>query len=342
MLTGFKRCSLVLAALAVAASSGVSEAQTGLASPDFQERKSALVALAENGESAVPKIARALYDRHFLVRRVAVRLLGERIGAPANDALETALRNFDGYVRKFALAGLEETGKVTLQHLRAALDDRDAVVRAEAVRILGRISPRTEQVTALLYRVGEKETVPVREAFFEAMLGPEEPPGRIDPERIEVTETIQLPIEGWRFRLDPEQVGIGFGVGRGWYREDHDDSDWEVVEIAQHWQSFGHDYQGVGWYRLSFRLPEAARDAGTAIHFEGVDESAWVWVNGSYVGSQDLGPAVWDVPFTLDASSAVRLGEINHLAVRVKNTVKGGGIWRPMSVLFFHKAPEGE
>ena len=78
--------------------------------------------------------------------------------------------------------------------------------------------------------------------------------------------------------------------------------------------------------------PAPAEMKAVELYFRGVDESAWVWLNGKYVGQHDLGPSGWDKPFHLDVTGEILWGKENVLAVRVEDTQYGGGIWRPVSV----------
>ncbi len=65
--------------------------------------------------------------------------------------------------------------------------------------------------------------------------------------------------------------------------------------------------------------------------FEGVDQSAWIWINGHYVGARDIGAAGWNQPFEVDVGDHLRWGEENVLSVRVsKPTGAHGGIWKPV------------
>ena len=68
------------------------------------------------------------------------------------------------------------------------------------------------------------------------------------------------------------------------------------------------------------------------ICFDGVDECAWVWINGRNVGQHDLGPDGWDKPFTLDITEEVRWGERNQITVRVQDSAYAGGIWKPVRI----------
>jgi hypothetical protein len=64
-----------------------------------------------------------------------------------------------------------------------------------------------------------------------------------------------------------------------------------------------------------------------------VDEQAWVWLNGSYVG-QRLGvpEEIWDKPFALDVTDAVQWGAENILTVRVSDFGYAGGLWKPLKI----------
>ena len=145
----------------------------------------------------------------------------------------------------------------------------------------------------------------------------------IAADRIEASLTFPLPRDDWRFRADTRQQGHR----DGWFAVDYDDSGWDDISIEQAWAT---GYIGVGWYRREIELPERPEHMAAELHFEGVDESAWVWVNGVYVGGQDIGAGGWNVPFRVDVTDQVRWGETNQITVRAMNTAAAGGIWRPV------------
>lgn len=142
---------------------------------------------------------------------------------------------------------------------------------------------------------------------------------------------VNLPRGGWRFQLDPE----GQGDSKSWYDPEFDDSDWrEDVPIRVGWQRYlDTPYHGVAWYRNSFAAPEFPEgDIRIELSFLGVDEEAWVWLNGEFVGSHEMGPEGWNIPFQLDVEEVIRPGEENHLAVKVRNSASDGGIWQPVTL----------
>ena len=95
--------------------------------------------------------------------------------------------------------------------------------------------------------------------------------------------------------------------------------------------SLGEDEKLV--YERDFELAEAMGEL-TLLHFGAVDQEAFVWVNGEYVGAHRGGYT----PFTLDITKALRTGS-NRIRVEVVDTTEGsagargkqssnrGGIW---------------
>ena len=98
------------------------------------------------------------------------------------------------------------------------------------------------------------------------------------------------------------------------------------------WQKAGVQYIGVAWYRRTIDLPAKPKHVAVEMRFKGVDECAWVWVNGVYVGDHDLGPTGWDKEFTLDVTKELKWGAKNQITVRAMNTAHAGGIWRPVVI----------
>jgi len=75
-------------------------------------------------------------------------------------------------------------------------------------------------------------------------------------------------------------------------------------------------YHGVAWYWRSFGTPENPHPGGRyLLRFHAVDYMAEVWLNGTLLGRNESP----ETPFILDATTAVRDGDDNLLAVRVLN-----------------------
>ncbi len=268
------------------------------------------------GSLSVPELIRALEDPDVLVKRAAV-LRMERIGKAALPALKKALRNDDALVRRNAALALGTTGPDGLPYLKRALHDRSPMVRQAAIYGLVKIEPRTNETLELIASAAHDEDGFVQQAVVIAQA-----------QYLQVIGEFRLPYEGWKFRTDPDRIGRD----AAWYAVDFDDAGWDDMRTEKSWTQLGYDYIGVSWYRRTVELPENPGGSRALLHFGGVDECAWVWINGHYVGEHDIGPAGWDKPFTLDVSDVIKWGEPNQITVRAMNTAAAGGIWQPVFV----------
>ena len=109
-----------------------------------------------------------------------------------------------------------------------------------------------------------------------------------------------------------------------------DSSAWVPIKAGESWENQGFAYDGAAWYRTEFKVPAAWEKP--VIHFGAVDETAWVYVDGKYVGTHDG----WNSAFTMVIESLAP-GETHSLAVRVLDREAMGGMWKPVT-LFRSKA----
>jgi len=296
-------------------------------------RRRALQEASRGGAAAVPALTAALKDENPIVRRTAARLLA-RLGDPAEAALASALESPDHLVRRTALTALcDLRGAKALPSLAKAVGDPHASLRLMAVHRLAALKPRNERISALLKQAGKDKDLTVRKAATRALwpFHKETVSLRDRPDwdhDVKVVQTIPLPKDGWRFKLDPE----GALHVKKCFDPAFDDSAWDEISIEQAWQKAGYKYVGVAWYRRVFTLPAKPALNAVEIRFKGVDECAWVWVNGQYVGQHDLGPSGWNVPFTVDVTKELKWGGSNQITVRAMNTAMAGGIWRPVAI----------
>jgi beta-galactosidase len=123
---------------------------------------------------------------------------------------------------------------------------------------------------------------------------------------------------GWRFRFGdaPEAV-----------REaEFDDSGWEQVSVPHTWNRIGEyalersaatdNRQGVGWYRLTFNAPAAAKGRRQYLDFGAVAIIADVWANGVHVGQHKGAYS----RFRFDVTAAWKPGAANVIVVRADNS----------------------
>lgn len=151
-------------------------------------------------------------------------------------------------------------------------------------------------------------------------------------------QTIEDPIPGfpgrWLFREDLTDSG----EAAGWAAPDFDASSWiEVAVPAFLAETPAGQFIGHGWYRTEFTVPEAWRGSPVEIHFGGVDEQAWVYVNGSLLQENSTAATgipfdqLWDAPFTVTISpELLNYGGRNVLAVKFHASAGNSGIWRPV------------
>jgi HEAT repeat protein/glycosyl hydrolase family 2 len=295
------------------------------------EKRAALMQCAEGTPEAIAHLTQALDEDNLILRRTAVRLLRD-LGAQAKEALDHALDNDDVVVRCSALWAICSIPEVDpLPYLSRAIGDDEGLVRQAAVAQLAAIEPRTDGIIALL-KVAQQDSEDSVRSVASDTLWPFRG-GRIPlRERkdydhdITVSQTIPLPKDGWRFRLDPGRVGHL----KDWFKPTFKDEEWDLTKIEQVWQEGGYEHVGVAWYRRWIELPAEPKHTAVELNFKGVDECAWVWVNGVYVGKHDVGPVGWNLPFLLNVTEEIRWGEKNQITIRAMNTQHGGGIWQPV------------
>ena len=151
----------------------------------------------------------------------------------------------------------------------------------------------------------------------------------------DVPDPLPQPLGSWQFRADPLEVG----VKEQWFARELEAKGWVRVQVPSFWAENPEvgDYQGDGWYRVTFTVPEAWRGRPVRLLFGAADEQAWVYVNGALVREHTEASeaksinALWETPFAADvAPENLAYGKENVLAVRVRNSKANGGLWRPV------------
>lgn len=137
--------------------------------------------------------------------------------------------------------------------------------------------------------------------------------------------------DGWRFV---------------WADEPGEGADWREVRVPHDWSAehapepeaavAGHGgfaVTGVGWYERRFEAPREWAGQRVTVHFEGVYGDADLWLNGVRLSRHRYGHLPWRVELT----AGLRLGEDNVLRLRVNNADQpnarwytGSGLLRPV------------
>jgi hypothetical protein len=326
------------AALIACATSLAGISSAGLAdttNPQLQKRRAEVLAAGQKGAVGLPILTAAMKEPNAMIRRAAVRAMLE-IGSPAIGALTQVLKDdSDMLVRRTALRALLELspGTQAVNVAAQALNDPDETLRTAAVEALADMRPHSPEVVILLEKAQQDKAPSVSRVASQA-LWPFKKEGitlREAPQwkdaQLTVVQTIPLAENGWRFQTDTRQTGHK----QKWFDTGFNDSSWQNISINKAWEEqIGQSYDGVGWYRLTFTLPEKPAQAGTDIVFDSVDESAWIWINGEYVGQHDIGTAGWNKRFAMDVSDLLKWGGQNQITVRVLDRMQAGGIWKPV------------
>jgi hypothetical protein len=143
-------------------------------------------------------------------------------------------------------------------------------------------------------------------------------------------EIADLPLN-WKFMPD----SLGKGTKAGYYMTSYDDSAWPTIKIREIWDQQG--FAGLspyGWYRIKVDIPNSAKSKKLFLAFGAVDEAAYVYVNGKLAGFHDIDPHKGYIErFIVDVTRSIKPGEINSIAIKVKNMYGVGGIWRGVKLI---------
>lgn len=144
-------------------------------------------------------------------------------------------------------------------------------------------------------------------------------------QKVDSSSPIELP-KMWLFRKDPDKIG----QKQQWFLPQQTTDSWKPLSTRTFWPEF----YGDGWYAVDVVIPHAG-DQKVWLSFGAVDENYTLWVNGGYVGDNldQPGEQVWDQPFAEEITDVYKPDQPNHIVVRVRNEVSGGGIWRPVFVV---------
>lgn len=150
----------------------------------------------------------------------------------------------------------------------------------------------------------------------------------------ETTSTVNIDLAGdWKFQLgdDPSWSDPGF-----------DDSAWSTLQVPEvdGAPQFA-DYDGFGWYRLTFDLPASADSTNLVASLGFIDDVDEAYLNGVKIGGSGLMPpepkSQWFQQRLYPVPAAAPLfGQSNTLAVRVYD-MSGGGGWYQGPIGLFSK-----
>jgi beta-glucuronidase len=133
----------------------------------------------------------------------------------------------------------------------------------------------------------------------------------------------------WRFQPDAYDDGERLGYAQ----PSHDAGRWRETAVPCAFDDCAPElagYEGAGWFRRDFDLPDGWADQALVLRFEGVNYEAEVWLNGTLAGTHRGGFLRFELPV-----SGTAIAGRNTLVVRADNTRRHGQVpgkergWRP-------------
>ena len=151
-------------------------------------------------------------------------------------------------------------------------------------------------------------------------------------------ELVAMLPDSWSFTTDPEDEGLA----EKWFAAETDTSNWQSIRVSRVWEAqglqdeMGHGYDGAGWYRIEFDVPQRFAGRDMKLDFGGAYGSVKVWLNGQECGERIRKKLWWffgyNTNFDIDLTEAIKPGQKNVLVVRVHNEFEWGGIYRRVFV----------
>ncbi len=131
----------------------------------------------------------------------------------------------------------------------------------------------------------------------------------------------------FRFPADPGNAGLK----RGWAEPDCPETEWSKMNLPCIWQSAGHNYSGVFWFRLAVDLPSDWAGKELNLQIGAVDKQDKTYFNGVKVGETGRGleQDKWNLPRNYTVPGRLVRAGRNVIAVRAYSFVYGGGMIGP-------------
>lgn len=250
-----------------------------------------------------------------------------------------AAKNFisdkDPEIRRYAVYTIiKDQSKFDFDVIAAAVNDSDEQVVFTAASALPANISKDSRVLPLLKKLAKESKFPRVRRIAVQSTWPFHREIRLlrnDPTwdyEVKVIKTINLTEFPWLFCTDPMQDGHL----KEFFKPGTDLSSWKKIKMGV-WENQGFpDYDGVAWYTIKFTMPEKMDSNAVEAAFDAVDESAWVWLNGVYLGAHDIGPEGWKEPFSVDCTKEILWGKENTLTIRVYDAAYSGGIYKPVKI----------
>ncbi len=117
-----------------------------------------------------------------------------------------------------------------------------------------------------------------------------------------------------------------------WRSETFNDSDWDIVNVPSPWENEGyHGFNGFGFYRKTFFVPEGTDKLGNYLYLGFIDDADIVYLNGVKIGSSGSFPPKFYSAYNAFRkyripTGILKEGKKNTIAVQVYDVDEAGGI----------------
>jgi len=260
----------------------------------------------------------------------------DEIFVPANWENE-GFAGYDGYAwyRKTFTLPANAKGKRLIVNMGYVDDVCGVYVNGTLIGEGGRFEPNyatgynIEQRFLLpedVVRLGKENVIAVR--VYDAMQGGGIVRGRIgiSEERSDIEYVLRFPLR-WKFHD---------GNDEQWKEPAFNDKEWKELIVPAKWDFQGYrDYDGYGWYRITFDMPQGKNKERLVLMLGKIDDVDETFLNGERIGRTGRIRANGDIATQndyqklrgYDIPSSLLKERGNVLAVRVYDTFMDGGIY---------------
>jgi len=128
-------------------------------------------------------------------------------------------------------------------------------------------------------------------------------------------------------RLHDHKDTDNTGEARGWHQADASVTDWKEMDLPRNWQSAGHEYSGIFWFRREIEVPADWAGRDLTLSLGPTDKSDVTYFNGTRVGSLTMEdrPDAWCTPRVYTVPGALVKAGRSVIAVRVTSNIYQGG-----------------
>lgn len=219
-----------------------------------------------------------------------------------------------------------------------AIDDIDeAYLNGKLVGFSGQFPPnyqtayfawRRYPVPVYIFKKNQENVLAIR--VYDAELGGGMANGNIGIYYRPNSLSAEINLEGeWKFRA---------GDNKEWKNKNVNEKEWNRIIVPGYWESQGFkDYDGFGWYRKVFKVPEKLKGKKLVLMLGKIDDLDEAYLNGQLIGSTGIiRDDAWKNEHSQEYSQfrgyylpdgLVKYNEENVLAVRVYDGYINGGIY---------------